>query len=78
MHRSLLAGRDCDSPFSDVIAHSEVPHALAHRQTEVDIGKVVWGVSLPTCRHSQVLDCGEDSLRAKQAGKCVTLTLILP
>ena len=149
VHRSLLAGRDCDSPFSEVVAHSDVPHALAHRQTEVDIGKVVWGVSLPTCRHSQarvrgtcvllpsscmhsmylidlckrvylvcahhaslmhvsvcstaarthrnpvpwrlhpcvtrlqphawqVLDCGEDSLRAKQAGRSVTGQLKRP
>ena len=39
---------------------------------------MVWGVSLPTCRHSQVLDCGEDSLRAKQAGKCVTGQLKRP
>jgi len=78
VHRSLLAGRDCETPFSDIVAHSEVPHALCHRQTEVDIGKVVWGVSLPTCRHSQVLDCGEDSLRAKQAGKCVTGQLKRP
>ena len=33
VHRSLLAGRDCDSPFSEIVAHSEAPHALAHRQT---------------------------------------------
>ena len=52
MHRSLLAGRDCDSPFSDVIAHSEVPHALAHRQTEVDIGKVLPRVPTYSLTHS--------------------------
>ena len=53
VHRSLLAGRDCDNPFGSVVAHSDAPHALAHRCEEVDIGKVVFGISLPTCRHSQ-------------------------
>ena len=36
--------------------------------TVAPLGRVTYGVSLPTCRHSQVLDCGEDSLRAKAAG----------
>ena len=53
VHRSLLAGRDCDDPFRDVVSHSEAAHTLQRIRTEVDIGRVEFGISLPTCRHSQ-------------------------
>jgi len=68
VHRSLLAGRDCDSPFADLVVASTAEHELCRRKEEVDLGRVKFGVSLPTCRHSHVLDCGEDSLLAKSAG----------
>ena len=46
--------------------------AIAFRREEVDVGKSTFGINLPTCRHSQALDCAEDSVtwlegNAKQA-----------
>ena len=31
------------------------------RREEVNVGKSTFGIQLPTCRHSQALDCAEDS-----------------
>ena len=72
VHRSLLAGRDSKDPFAGLVVSSEHPHAISMRREEVDIGKSTFGINLPTCRHSQALDCAEDSVawlegNAKQA-----------
>ena len=61
VHRSLLAGRDTKNPFEGVRTASEAPHALRLSKKEIDVGKPEFGISLPTCRHSQALDCAEDS-----------------
>ena len=61
VHRSLLAGRDSADPFQHIVASSEAPYALRLRREEVDVGKAEFGITLPTCRHSQALDCAEDS-----------------
>ena len=61
VHRSLLAGRDSKDPFAGLVVSSEHPHAISMRREEVDIGKSTFGINLPTCRHSQALDCAEDS-----------------
>jgi hypothetical protein len=61
VHRSLLAGRDTADPFGGVTTTSDVEHAIAFRREEVDVGKAEFGIQLPTCRHSQALDCAEDS-----------------
>ena len=61
VHRSLLAGRDTKDPFCGVQTDSEAEHAITFRREELDIGKAEFGVQLPTCRHSQALDCAEDS-----------------
>ena len=62
MHRSLLAGRDTKDPFAGLQVSSDAPHAIAFRREEVDVGKSTFGINLPTCRHSQALDCAEDSV----------------
>ena len=61
VHRSLLAGRDTKDPFKGVVVSSDVAHELRLSREEVDVGKPEFGISLPTCRHSQALDCAEDS-----------------
>ena len=61
MHRSLLAGRDSADPFKHVVASSDAPHAIRMRAEELNVGKSTFGIELPTCRHSQALDCAEDS-----------------
>ena len=61
VHRSLLAGRDTKDPFKGVVTSSDIPHALRFTRREIDVGKPEFGTSLPTCRHSQALDCAEDS-----------------
>ena len=62
VHRSLLAGRDTKDPFAGLQVSSDTPHAIAFQRTEVDVGKSTFGIHLPTCRHSQALDCAEDSV----------------
>ena len=59
--RSLLAGRDTKDPFKGVVTSSTAAHAIRIAKREIDVGKPEFGVSLPTCRHSQALDCAEDS-----------------
>ena len=61
VHRSLLAGRDSKEPFKHIVAASETAHSIRIRRQEVDVGKAEFGITLPTCRHSQALDCAEDS-----------------
>jgi hypothetical protein len=61
VHRSLLAGRDSDDPFAGIEVSSDIPYALSIRREEIDVGKATFGNDLPTCRHSQALDCAEDS-----------------
>ena len=61
VHRSLLAGRDTKDPFKGVVTSSTAAHAIRIAKREIDVGKPEFGVSLPTCRHSQALDCAEDS-----------------
>ena len=61
VHRSLLAGRDTKDPFAGVLTSSDTPHTLRFRREEIDVGKAEFGINLPTCRHSQALDCAEDS-----------------
>ena len=61
VHRSLLAGRDSKDPFKHIVTASPAPHQLRLRREEVDVGKAEFAFTLPTCRHSQALDCAEDS-----------------
>ena len=71
VHRSLLAGRDTKDPFAGVVTSSDEPHPLKMSREEIDVGKPTFGINLPTCRHSQALDCAEDSeawLEGKKTG----------
>ena len=61
VHRSLLAGRDSKDPFKHIVTASPAPHKLKLSHEEVDVGKAEFAFTLPTCRHSQALDCAEDS-----------------
>ena len=69
VHRSLLAGRDTKKPFEHIVATSEVEHDFTVQQEEIDVGKASFGITLPTCRHSQALDCAEDSEAWMRRGK---------
>ena len=62
VHRSLIAGRDSSDPFAGLKVSSDEPHKLDFRSHEIDVGKADRSAGdLPTCRHSQALDCAEDS-----------------
>ena len=55
-------------PTSDSLTAPPPLSSLGLLREDFDIGRAIFGNALACCRHSQVLDCAEDSERTRAAG----------